>query len=415
MPKDLNDHILSLTTLSSNPTVSRSDPVPVITQDKFRILFQPTFIDSDPPAFKGAFIFERRSSINEPWPTGKDFTRRSIEAGKRAYFEFHSDELSAIYNQLSSFDEFTRNEFNKSVYLAIDQFASRVELTKMLKSNFDLRKHPDLCDILCRLLENENINIDTLKKMLQAGDTGLLIFEELSKLPENEIKEVLHKLGRNIAGTLHNYISIDELEDIKKQIEQHMDDNEHDWKKFLSQYPVILSQLFIHPFVIYKKEAKTGGGDLEKIGGICDYLLKNEITDNITFLEIKKPGTELVQKSEYREGPGVYPISADLTGAIVQVNGYRDDFLKEYYKIRDKQHQEFIALNPQCVVIAGNTEKLSDERLRSFELFRSNLTGTIVITFDELCKRIQLVIDLIVQANILNQQQGVEDNHSENS
>ena len=104
-----------------------------------------------------------------------------------------------------------------------------------------------------------------------------------------------------------------------------------------------------------------------------------------------------------------------MTGAIVQVNGYRDDFLKEYYKIRDKQHQEFIALNPQCVVIAGNTEKLSDERLRSFELFRSNLTGTIVITFDELCKRIQLVIDLIVQANILNQQQGVEDNHSENS
>jgi hypothetical protein len=58
---------------------------------------------------------------------------------------------------------------------------------------------------------------------------------------------------------------------------------------------------------------------------------------------------------------------------------------------QDKPGIELSAFNPRRVVIIGNYEReLTDsKKKRSFELFRTDLSGVDIITFDEFFKKIE--------------------------
>jgi hypothetical protein len=53
-------------------------------------------------------------------------------------------------------------------------------------------------------------------------------------------------------------------------------------------------------------------------------------------------------------------------------------------------------LNPQCVVLAGNrgTELRDDLKAKSFELYRENLTNVMVVTFDELFRKAEVLASM---------------------
>lgn len=138
-----------------------------------------------------------------------------------------------------------------------------------------------------------------------------------------------------------------------------------------------------------------GGNDFHRIGGICDYLFKNKITNNISLIEIKTHDIKLVESKTYREGIPTYAVTTDISGAVIQVNQYRTKLMNSFYQKKVESGLSFQVLNPQCVVIAGTLKDLNNEQIESFELFRNSLSGTTIITYEELAIRIQLIIDFL--------------------
>jgi hypothetical protein len=177
--------------------------------------------------------------------------------------------------------------------------------------------------------------------------------------------------------------------------------DEEFWQAYLSENSFVFSQIFSIPIIVLKDKAYVGGKGIENIGGgILDYLYTNKITKNVVCIEIKNPQTKLLA-SEYRSG--VYSISKEISGAIIQVANYRDSLIKEYYALVRKSKHDFEAFNPPCLVLSGNIEEeiIDSDKRKSFELFRNGLKDVEIITFDELFTKVKMLID-ILEGNTLD-------------
>jgi hypothetical protein len=138
-----------------------------------------------------------------------------------------------------------------------------------------------------------------------------------------------------------------------------------------------------------RDEAYVGGKTMDnKNGKFSDFLVKNSLSDNVSFLEIKTHKTRLLDKSAYR-GDDVYSVTKDLSGCINQVLNQRDNFQKEFYVARGKSKENFETFNSKCVVLIGSINDLTEKQIYSFELFRSNSRDVEIITFDELQRKIE--------------------------
>jgi hypothetical protein len=131
---------------------------------------------------------------------------------------------------------------------------------------------------------------------------------------------------------------------------------------------------------------------------LLDFLLKNNLTQNTALIEIKTPKTKIIG-TKYRLS--VYSIYPDITGSIVQIANYKDSLTKNYHSLVANMGGEINAFNPQCMVIAGNAQaELTDqERIKSFELFRNGLKDVQLVTYDELFRKIEILIELIEGKN----------------
>ena len=170
-------------------------------------------------------------------------------------------------------------------------------------------------------------------------------------------------------------------------------ESEDDWQALIEKNPTLVGLLFIGPVVIERGKAYVGGKTLDNEGGhIVDFLLRYAVGGNAALLEIKTPRSRLVGR-KYRKD--AHSISAELTGAIVQVNAYRDSLLKEFNALA--ANSDLVAFNPTCIVLAGNyTEELDTSAKRSsFELFRQGQQGLVIITYDELFDRVRRLLDTL--------------------
>jgi Domain of unknown function (DUF4263) len=124
-----------------------------------------------------------------------------------------------------------------------------------------------------------------------------------------------------------------------------------------------------------------------------DFLFSGGSASEAILIEIKTPVTRLIQKRPYRGN--VYAPSSDLTGSVVQVADYRRSLNRDRDTlIRDRKY-DLAAFNPKAVVIIGNSSELDkDEKIRSFELFRSGLSNVEIVTFDELFLKIERLASL---------------------
>lgn len=166
-------------------------------------------------------------------------------------------------------------------------------------------------------------------------------------------------------------------------------DDEELWQRTFADHPLILSQAFAVPIVILKSKAYVGGKGIENSQGkVTDFLVANRVSGNAALIEIKTPKTRLVGAS-YRAG--VYSVSSELSGAVVQVSAQRDSFLKDYHQLSHNSDIQFSAFSPHGLVIAGNLQEgLTDaNRRQSFELFRQGLHDVQIVTFDELFGKIE--------------------------
>lgn len=181
-------------------------------------------------------------------------------------------------------------------------------------------------------------------------------------------------------------------------LKSNADNLEQKWQEFLRDNSWVFSTIFAQPVILHKREAYVGGKTLDNTNGkYNDFLLKN-LSDNVSFLEIKTHKTKLTENIAYR-GDDVFGASKDLSGSVAQVLNQRDNFQKEFYNLKGKTKtkENFETFNSKCIVLIGNLNDLSEQQRYSFEIQRNNYKDAEIITFDELKEKIQSLQYLLNQ------------------
>lgn len=168
--------------------------------------------------------------------------------------------------------------------------------------------------------------------------------------------------------------------------------NEEFWQQLFKANPKLIAQAVPNHIVQIGNKCYVGGKDLGNKGGkVVDFLYATITNKNIVIVEIKTPTTPLLGK-KYRAG--IYSVTEELTGAVIQALNYRNTLLKNYHSIN--KDGAFQALDPTCLVIAGNlqSEIVSPEKRVSFDLYRSN-SSVVILTYDELFSKIGCLLELL--------------------
>jgi hypothetical protein len=227
---------------------------------------------------------------------------------------------------------------------------------------------------------------------------------EFSKTDKNAITDLFNKLSigtdflsKDILAKTKEIVDNKYIQDTLKNYKELMklktdgDGLEKQWQDFLKNNSWIFSSIFAQPVILYKREAYVGGKTIDNQNGkFNDFLIKNSLSDNVSFLEIKTHKTRILEKNPYR-GEDVFSATKELTGSIVQVLNQRDNFQKEFYATKGKSRNKdsFETFNSKCIVLIGSTKDLNENQKYSFELYRSNSRDVEILTFDELQTKIE--------------------------
>jgi hypothetical protein len=182
--------------------------------------------------------------------------------------------------------------------------------------------------------------------------------------------------------------------DILKEWDSNKENSDEEfWQIKFNQNSYVLSQVFSVPVVFIQDKAYVGGMSIDrKDAKFVDYIFSGSTNNETILIEIKTPTTKLLG-SKYRK---VYKPSPELSGSLVQISDYRNTLMQNLSSLTKDLKKDLTALNPRCLIIAGNGEKeLNDEaKRRSFELFRSSLQNIEIITYDELFRKIEVLATL---------------------
>lgn len=221
---------------------------------------------------------------------------------------------------------------------------------------------------------------DMFDKLSLTNDflTPTTLLETKTKIDKKYIEDVLREF-RNLM-----------------KISTDSDVTEKKWQTFLNTHNWIFSYIFSFPIILFQDEAYVGGKNISNSNGkVTDFLVKNDLTDNVAFIEIKTHKSELMKKGKAYRGNDVYGMSIDLSGAVSQVLNQRDNFQKHFATIKMDSDESFESFNSKCVVLMGQISQLNDKQYRPFELIRSNSKDVEIITFDELLAKIENIQKLI--------------------
>ncbi len=232
---------------------------------------------------------------------------------------------------------------------------------------------------------------------------------EFSDKDKNAIKEMFDKLTLTndfLTSTtlLETKSKIDKkyIEDVITEFKSLMkittdtEATEKKWQAFLNTHNWIFSYIFSFPIILFQDEAYVGGKNISNSNGkVTDFLVKNNLTDNVAFIEIKTHKSPLMKRGKAYRGNDVYGMSIDLSGALSQVLNQRDNFQKHFATIKIDSDESFESFNSKCVVLMGQIKQLNSKQYRPFELVRSNSKDVEIITFDELLDKIENIQKLI--------------------
>jgi len=184
-----------------------------------------------------------------------------------------------------------------------------------------------------------------------------------------------------------------------EEFEAHMtagDWSEGDWKTFFESNPWIFGSGLAYQFLSPVQDQPHYGGTTVTGRGAQrgDHMLATAADVRFSVLvEIKRPDTELVEH-EYRNG--VYELGEHVTGGVsqVQVNcrtwtieGSRTEANVELMREAGVE-----TVQPKGILVIGRTSQLDEPaKVRTFELFRQNLTNPEIVTFDELLERARYI------------------------
>lgn len=205
------------------------------------------------------------------------------------------------------------------------------------------------------------------------------------------MKNGLQSLNADNINNLSTAINTERLKRVASTISENLlNSSEEFWQTLFAQNQWILSQIFSIPHTIFEDKAYVGGkGTSNKGGNICDFIYQNQLTQNVSIIEIKTPTAPLLG-SPYRH---TFTLSTELSGSINQVLNYKDSLMKDY-SVLCSNSEYFEAFDPKCIVVIGCISDLSSAQTATLERYRNTLSNVLIITFDELLQKINDTISL---------------------
>ena len=128
------------------------------------------------------------------------------------------------------------------------------------------------------------------------------------------------------------------------------------------------------------------------------------IINSLCFVEIKHHQTSLLDSSYYRAG--CWAPSKELAGAVAQVQATVAIAMHKLHgmqRISDDDGnftgETVFNFKPRAFIVIGSLSEfvtdhgVNQDKLRSFELYRTSISGLEILTFDELYERSKFIVD----------------------
>jgi hypothetical protein len=172
---------------------------------------------------------------------------------------------------------------------------------------------------------------------------------------------------------------------------------ENDWQDFFEQNTWIFGYGLRYQILrSVHEQPNYGGANITGAGGQRgDFLTATAADAKFTCLvEIKKPTTLLIQRTEYRNG--AWGVSNELSGAISQIQVNCAQW--EMSGARTEENREMLAevntVSPKGIIVVGHTRTLDVwSKRNSFERFRREVHNPEIITYDELYERARYIVE----------------------
>lgn len=250
-----------------------------------------------------------------------------------------------------------------------------------------LISHLDLSEAQKAKLDLGQVDIAALGALL-GTDKGAAIVKELADSPE------LH----------HDIYALASKRDALAEFERKLgtDASEREWQDYFEANPWVFGHGLNYKFldkVGSKLETVTTGSAFDHPGKRIDALMRTraEISQYV-LIEIKKDGTKLLQKDQYRSG--CWAASAELSAAVTQTQKTVFEFTRDRFHdlLKDEDGnrtgEEAYAVEPRSFVVIGNLSELADnnDKIACFELYRRKLVSPEIVTFDELFQRARCIV-----------------------
>ncbi|MBS1760482.1 MAG: DUF4263 domain-containing protein [Bacteroidetes bacterium] len=326
----------------------------------------------------GITIVHQRKKKNDEWEDIESINLNSLKGGEGVKLNLDSKNTRKIYDELSK------------LYALVDK-----EGVKYGVQEFSIAK----ADEIIKIPKDRK----TFIERLLSENYGEEVWNELiSSNPDLATRLSLARIQTNRSNALNTF---------KENLEANNDD-ELFWQNFFANNDWIfgygLNYQFLH---LLKEQPDYGGRTYEGKGSQKgDFLMQTVADSHFTVLvEIKTPATKLLSytKTEPRQVKNprndVWLLSSDLLGAISQIQVNCRTWSLDSQKgenIRLLEKQNIYTVEPKGILIIGNTKELvRDESIVScFESYRRNTNNPEIVTFDELYKRAEFIVNNKIQA-----------------
>lgn len=188
------------------------------------------------------------------------------------------------------------------------------------------------------------------------------------------------------------------------------------WQRFFEKNPWVLGVgLSGHLFTSWdgrRLEQVVAGFSVSAEGKRVDALMTTTgLIRSLVYAELKRHDDPLLGSTEYRVG--CWAPSKALAGGVAQAQGTASraaEDIKKRLDVKDAEGyptgEQVFHIQPRSYLVVGNLASLSldgrahEDKFRSFELFRRNLTQPEVLTYDEVLARAKWALLLAEKTSV---------------
>lgn len=315
----------------------------------------------------GNFVYQRKLKHGK-WETINGKKLSNLKSGESIKWHFNSEQVKKMYDGLTKLYAIANNGISMG------------------------KKTWTIADTE-RLIEVPDDRIDFIKQLLKK-DYGQEVWDQL--VNENPDLATKLSLGRLQAERQKS------VEVLLKNLEA--DNPEGFWQKFFSENDWIFGYGLRYVFLqILTDQPNYGQANFTGKGAQRgDFLVNTSAFVKYTILvEIKKPNSQIFKTEvggirNYRNGASQF--SEEFIGAVsqLQVNCMSWEKTARYDENNDELLLKNInTVNPKGILIIGNTKEFCDNKnaRNTFELFRSQINGIEIMTFDEIYSRSKFIVE----------------------